>query len=186
GRVGLTATAPGVASWQAVLAEALGTLLLMLTIMALAVDKRAPTGWAGFLIGLAVACEIMMIGPFTGGAVNPSRTFGPYLANQVFGGSTPWSLYWIYVVGPVAGAVLAAILYDVLVRPAREVPAPVGPAPEEAVTPGVPGQRAEEPAGGHVPADRSHGRHEVPGARVPGDTYTPTEREPREGGRRDT
>ena len=43
--VGLTSTAPGVGSGQAVLAEGLGTFLLLFTIMAVAVDRRAPVGW---------------------------------------------------------------------------------------------------------------------------------------------
>ena len=115
--VGLTSAAPGVGSGQAVLAEGLGTFLLLFTIMAVAVDRRAPVGWAGFLIGLAVACEIFVIGPFTGGSVNPARTFGPYLANAVSGGATPWGELWIYIVGPVIGAALAAFVYDRLVQP---------------------------------------------------------------------
>ena len=115
--VGLTSAAPGVSNGQAVLAEGIGTFLLMFTIMAVAVDRRAPVGWAGFLIGLAVVCEIVVIGPFTGGSVNPARTIGPYLANTVSGGTTPWGQLWIYVVGPVIGAALAAFVYDRLVRP---------------------------------------------------------------------
>lgn len=118
--VGLTSTALGVSSGQAVLAEGIGTFLLMFTIMAVAVDRRAPVGWAGFLIGLAVVCEIFVIGPFTGGSVNPARTIGPYLANTVSGGTTPWGQLWIYVVGPVVGAVLAAFVYDRLVQPDRD------------------------------------------------------------------
>ena len=118
--VGLTSTALGVSNGQAVLAEGIGTFLLMFTIMAVAVDRRAPVGWAGFLIGLAVVCEIFVIGPFTGGAVNPARTIGPYLANTVSGGTTPWGQLWIYVVGPVVGAVLAAFVYDRLVQPDRD------------------------------------------------------------------
>ncbi len=115
--VGLTSTSPGVGAGQAVLAEGLGTFLLLFTIMAVAVDRRAPVGWAGFLIGLAVVCEIFVIGPFTGGSVNPARTIGPYLANTVSGGTTPWGELWIYVVGPVVGGVLAVLVYDRLVQP---------------------------------------------------------------------
>lgn len=115
--VGLTSTELGVSNGQAVLAEGIGTFLLMFTIMAVVVDRRAPVGWAGFLIGLAVVCAIFVIGPFTGGSVNPARAIGPYLANTVSGGTTPWGELWIYVVGPVVGAVLAAFVYDRLVQP---------------------------------------------------------------------
>jgi glycerol uptake facilitator protein len=129
GAVGLTALGTGVNSLQGVVAEALGTFLLLFTIMAVAVDKRAPVGWAGWLIGLAVAAEVMVIGPFTGGSVNPARSFGPYLVNQIFGGSTPWSEFWIYIVGPIVGAVAATFCYELLVRPGA-VP-PIGAEREE-------------------------------------------------------
>lgn len=120
--VGLTALGPGVSYGQGILLEALGTFLLLLTIMALAVDRRAPTGWAGWMIGLAVACEIFVLGPLTGGSVNPARTFGPYLTTSVFGGSAPWALYGVYVAGPIIGAVLAVVVYDLVARPLRELP----------------------------------------------------------------
>src|SRR5262249_13030996 len=65
GKVGSTVLGTGVSVPQGILAEALGTFLLVFTIMAAAVDKRAPVGWAGFLIGLAVAMEVMTIRPLT-------------------------------------------------------------------------------------------------------------------------
>jgi glycerol uptake facilitator protein len=104
---------------QAVVAEGLGTFLLLATIMALAVDRRAPAGFGGLVIGLAVACEIMVIGPISGGSVNPARTFGPYLATEFFGGATPWSELWIYCVGPLVGGALAALAYDLIAQPER-------------------------------------------------------------------
>jgi len=144
GGVGLTSLGSGVNVVQGMVAEALGTFLLVFTIMAVAVDRRAPAGWAGFLIGLAVATQIMVIGPFTGGSVNPARSFGPYLTNELFGGSTPWAEFWVYIVGPVVGAVVASIGYDLLARPTEEVP-PVG-APVEAGAPAAASGPAEMPA----------------------------------------
>jgi glycerol uptake facilitator protein len=44
--VGLTSTAQDVSAWQALLAEGLATFLLLFTVMAVAVDRRAPVGWA--------------------------------------------------------------------------------------------------------------------------------------------
>ena len=99
--------------------EGLGTFLLLATIMALAVDRRAPTGFAGLVIGFAVACEIMVIGPISGGSVNPARTFGPYLATSIFGGATPWSELWIYWAGPLVGGAIAALTYDGIAQPER-------------------------------------------------------------------
>ena len=61
--LGMTSLSDGVSFGQGIVIEALGTFLLMFTIMAVDVDSRAPAGWAGFLIGLAVAAEILLIGP---------------------------------------------------------------------------------------------------------------------------
>ncbi|MGH3327293.1 MAG: MIP/aquaporin family protein [Streptomycetales bacterium] len=178
GGVGLTTLGPGVSDLQGVIAEGVGTFLLMITIMALAVDRRAPVGWAGFVIGLAVACEIMVIGPFTNGSVNPARTFGPYVMNDLFGGPTPWNEYWIYIVGPVMGAVVAAVVYEVLVQP-RAVPAPVPLSGEPAVA------SEAGPAPGEVPAEAR--MSEETGSRIVAPRSPPPpapRREPREKGER--
>jgi len=115
---GGTIVQPGYSYAQAAGAEALGTALLLLTIMALAVDQRAPGGWAGLIIGLSVACEIMVIGPISNGSINPARTFGPYAATDLLGGHAPWHEYWVYWVGPVAGAVAAVLVYQFIAQPA--------------------------------------------------------------------
>jgi glycerol uptake facilitator protein len=117
---GGTVLGSGVTHAQGTVAEGLGTFLLVSTIMALAIDRRAPAGFAGLVIGLAVACQIMVIGPLTGGSVNPARTFGPYLTTSIFGGSAPWEDFWVYVVGPLAGGAIAALAYDLVARPERD------------------------------------------------------------------
>jgi glycerol uptake facilitator protein len=124
---------------QGVLAEGLGTYFVMLTVMALAIDRRAPTGWAGLIIGLAVAGEILVIGPLTSGSVNPARTTGPYLMSEIFGHAPPWRQYFIYWVGPFAGALAAALSYDLVMRPRA--------ADEKQVEPGEGGGEVE----GRVP-----------------------------------
>lgn len=121
---GGTVVGVGFTKAQAVVAEGLGTFLLMAAIMALAVDRRAPVGFAGLVIGLSVACEIMVIGPISGGSVNPARTFGPYLATEIFGGSTPWSELWIYWAGPLVGGALAAVAYHLIAQPEAAAPSP--------------------------------------------------------------
>jgi len=125
GHVGSTTLAPGTGYLRGIVAEIVGTFLLVFTIMALAIDRRAPAGWAGLVIGLAVTTDILMIGTVTGGSMNPARTFGPYLTNTLFGGSTPWAEITVYVIGPLVGGVLAAVVYDLIARPVREVPAEV-------------------------------------------------------------
>jgi glycerol uptake facilitator protein len=119
GGAGGTGGADGVAQLRAVVAEAVGTFLLVLAIFALAVDQRAPAGWAGFVIGLAVACAILLIAPVTGGSLNPARTFGPLLATTLWGGHTDWGDLWVYIVGPIGGALLAGTAYDLVAAPGR-------------------------------------------------------------------
>jgi glycerol uptake facilitator protein len=166
GGVGLTALGEGVNYGQGIVIEALGTFLLLLTIMALAVDRRAPTGWAGLMIGLAVAGEIFVIGPLTGGSINPARTFGPYLTNSLFGGETPWAQYGVYVAGPIIGAVLAGVVYDLVGRPISEMP--------EMAAQGAAGEifGARERQDEEAAAARQDLAGEVPGARQPMDEET--------------
>jgi glycerol uptake facilitator protein len=118
---GATVLGPGVSYGQGIVAEAVGTFLLMLSVMAVAVDKRAPKGWAGLIIGLAVAGAILVVAPLTGGSLNPARTFGPNLVQSIFGGTVEWSQYPLYIIGPFIGSIAAALVYDLVVRP-REVP----------------------------------------------------------------
>ena len=133
GNVGGVAFGEGVGYLQAVLAEALGTFLLMLTIMAVAVDRRAPAGWAGWLIGLSVTCLVLVFGPLTGAAVNPARAFGPNATAALLGGDVDWTQFPAYVVGSLLGALAAALLYDVLARPRS---AEAGPEPDAQGTQG--------------------------------------------------
>jgi len=111
GGLGATAPFPGIGYGQAILVEAIATFVLMLVIMGVAVDARAPPGFAGLVIGLTVAGLITMAGNITGGSLNTARTFGPYLADSLLGGSNLWVYFPIYVVGPVCGAVAAALFY---------------------------------------------------------------------------
>lgn len=120
GGTGGTHLGDGVSFWRGVVAETLGTFLLLTAIFALAVDRRAPPGWSGLVIGLSVACAILLIGPLTGGSLNPARTFGPLLTTELWGGDTDWDDLPVYLIGPVAGGLLAAFSYDFLVRPPGE------------------------------------------------------------------
>lgn len=115
--VGSVAFGDGVGYPQAILVEAMATYLLVLTIFALAVDTRAPAGWAGLLIGLSVTCLVLVFGPLTGAAVNPARAFGPFLAAAVSGGVAPWDQLPAYVIGSLLGGLAAALSYDVIARP---------------------------------------------------------------------
>lgn len=112
GVMGATAPFPGVSPGQAVLAEAVITFFLMVVVMALAVDDRAPEAVAGVGIGFVIAMGILATGNITGASFNPARTLGPYVVDSLFGGPDLWQHAWIYVVGPVAGAVAGAFFYE--------------------------------------------------------------------------
>ena len=110
---GLGATAPGlgVSYIQAMIAECIGTFFLMLVVMGVAVDEKAEPGFAGITIGMTVATVIVVLGAFTGASINPARTFGPYLMDTLLGGANLWAYFPIYLVGPIVGAILAALAY---------------------------------------------------------------------------
>ena len=92
----------------ALLAEVLLTFLLVFAIFGTAVDSRAPK-IGGFGIGLTIAADILMGGPISGASMNPARTFGPGLVGGV------WNAHWVYWVGPIAGALVAGLLYHHLI-----------------------------------------------------------------------
>jgi glycerol uptake facilitator protein len=112
GGLGATAPFPGIGYGQAILAEAIGTFILMLAIMGVAVDKRAPPGFAGLVIGLTVGGVITTTGNIAGASLNTARTFGPYFADWILGGPVLWIYFPIYIIGPVVGALAAAFFYD--------------------------------------------------------------------------
>ena len=115
---GLGATAPGlgVSYLQAMFAEFLGTFFLMMVVMGVAVDKKAEPGFAGISIGMTVAAVIVVLGAFTGASINPARTFGPYLMDMILGGQNFWGLFPIYLIGPIVGAICAALAYAYLAK----------------------------------------------------------------------
>lgn len=94
----------GITPGMALGAEIVLTFFLMFVVYGTAVDKRAPKV-GGLFIGLTVALDILMGGPISGAAMNPARHLGPAL----LGGGV--ENIWLYWVGPVSGAVLAAQVY---------------------------------------------------------------------------
>jgi MIP family channel proteins len=95
--------------WLGLLDEAIGTFILMWAVMAVAVNPRGEKHFAGLVIGGALGLAVMVFGPATGAGLNPARWLGPALAS----GSYPD--FWIYIAGPVAGALAAALAYRALV-----------------------------------------------------------------------
>jgi MIP family channel proteins len=99
--------------WLALLAEALGTFVLMWAVMGVAVNPRGEAALAGVAIGGALGVAELIFGLATGGSFNPARWLGPAVASGEFGD------FWLYIAGPVAGALLATLAYRTFVLEER-------------------------------------------------------------------
>jgi MIP family channel proteins len=84
--------------------EAILTFFLVNAVMNAGISGKA-TIPGGLAIGLTLAFCILMGGPLTGASLNPARTFGPAVVTNNFAD------LWVYFVGPIAGAVVAGLLY---------------------------------------------------------------------------
>lgn len=102
--------------WLALIAEALGAFTLMWAIMGTAVNPRGEAALAGLAIGGALGLAVMVFGPATGGSLNPARWLGPAVA------SGTWSDFWVYLLGPVIGALAAALGYRAIILERRGIP----------------------------------------------------------------
>jgi MIP family channel proteins len=108
----LGATAPGDrGSGIALVAELVITFLLVVTVMAVAVDDRSPgPAVSGLAIGLVVAAMIFVALPVSGGSLNPARSLGPMIVAADFPG------WWVYIVGPIVGGAAGAAAWEFLLR----------------------------------------------------------------------
>jgi MIP family channel proteins len=109
------ATIPSGGDGQSFVLEIVLTFFLMFVIMAVATDDRAVGQAAALAVGGTVLLDAMFGGPISGASMNPARSFGPALASNM------WAHYWIYVVAPIAGAIVGAFTYE-LVRGERPRP----------------------------------------------------------------
>jgi aquaporin Z len=106
-RLGVPQLAPQISTGQGVLIEAILTFFLVWVIFATAIDPEGAFGKiAGLAIGFTITLDILMGGAWTGAAMNPARFLGPAL----IGGH--WDHWYIWFVGPAAGGIIAAALYD--------------------------------------------------------------------------
>ena len=95
--------------WAGMALEGTATFFLVLTVFATTLDDRGTfRSVGGFPSGLMYGLGVLVAGPFTGGALNPARAFGPALA------ATHWANHGVFWVGPLAGGFAAALLYDFL------------------------------------------------------------------------
>lgn len=110
----LGATVPSVGAGSALVYETVMTGFLMFVIMAVATDTRAIGAAAAIAIGGTIALDSLFGGGVTGASMNPARSFGPALV------AGEWHDFWIYVVGPLLGALAAALAYQLV----RSTPGP--------------------------------------------------------------
>ena len=104
--LGTTLPAGSGDAWQAFGLETLLTFFLMIVIMAMATDTRAVGQAAALAIGATVGLEALFAGPISGASMNPARSLAPALM------SWTWSAQWVYILGPMLGAVAGAYVYQ--------------------------------------------------------------------------
>jgi MIP family channel proteins len=104
----LGATVPSVGAGSAFVYELVLTAFLMFVVMAVATDTRAIGPAAAVAIGGTISLDALFGGPVTGASMNPARSFGPALV------AGEWRGFWVYVVGPIAGAALGAFAYELV------------------------------------------------------------------------
>jgi len=91
------------------LAEMVLTMVLVLTVIG-STDAKAPAGFAGIPIGFALAVTNFVAIPVTNASINPARSIGPAL----FSGPDALGQLWLFIVAPIAGGILAALVFAVI------------------------------------------------------------------------
>ena len=92
------------------LVEIILTFIFVLTILGVTSKKAGHGSFGGLIIGFTLTLvHILGIG-LTGTSVNPARSLGP----AIFAGGDALSCIWVFIVGPLAGAALAALVYKFL------------------------------------------------------------------------
>jgi aquaporin NIP len=104
----LGATTPNGSIGAALAYELVLTGLLMFVIVSVATDTRAAGAAPAIAIGGTVALGSLVGADVSGAAMNPARSFGPALV------ASEWTQFWIYVIGPIGGALAGALLYAVV------------------------------------------------------------------------
>ena len=120
GHLGAPHLSVGTSMVQGFFVEAIGAAILVISIVATAIDSRSPVGWAGLTVGLTLAALIMVLGPATGASLNPARAFGPDFLDVFFGVQINWVTYFVtYLLAPIVGGIAGAHLYSRIARMPR-------------------------------------------------------------------
>jgi MIP family channel proteins len=137
-------------AFQGFLVEGIGAFVLVLAVLAVALNPEIRR-WAALAAGGALGLGVMVLGPLSGGSLNPARWFGPALVGNHF---TDW---WAYILGPIVGGLLAAAVYKFVIEPASgpvqeaaDTIAPRGPAPPAGEAPPLRQERRPSPPPGGI------------------------------------
>ena len=98
----------------AVFVELIITFFLMFSFYAVLYTDKVHTAASGLLVGMTLTVCILVAGPLSGGAANPARWLGPAVASMDF------DSFWVYWVGPIAGALLGGFTYEHLQTPRKK------------------------------------------------------------------
>jgi aquaporin Z len=101
GMLGATEPGPGISDWQAMVVEFVLTAGLVSTILGTASKAQNLGPISAFGVGAYIILAGLWSSPISGASMNPARSFGPDLVLWNF------SNYWVYIVGPIAGALVA-------------------------------------------------------------------------------
>ena len=159
-----TAPTAGLPGALAAAIEAGLTLGLLLTVF-LMVSSPRTARWTPAAVTGALAGLIWAGAPSTGASMNPARTFGPDLVTG------HWPAFWVYLVGPAAGAFLAAGLFAVVADERRTLTAklfhdPRYPSVHATALPARPHPGSRDQAGAYARVEqRVHRTRSRPGAR---------------------
>jgi aquaporin Z len=111
GDLGATLPGHGIDDWQAMLVELALTVGLVSTILGTASTAQNVGAFSAIAVGGYIALAGLWSSPVSGASMNPARSFGPDVVNLDF------ASYWVYVVGPLAGALVAVVFAHVLRGP---------------------------------------------------------------------
>jgi aquaporin Z len=116
GQLGATLPGPGIHNWQAMLIELALTAGLVSTILGTASGAQNVGALSAVAVGGYIVRAGLWSSPISGASMNPARSFGPALVGN------DWSSYWVYLVGPLAGALVAVLFAVVLRGPGGDAP----------------------------------------------------------------
>lgn len=102
------------------LAEVLLTLVFVFAIIGVTDNKFGNGKLGGIVIGLTLALVHLCGLPLTGTSVNPARSLAPAVIQAIAGNTTSLTQIWIWILAPLVGAVLAVVLYNLLLGKKEE------------------------------------------------------------------